>query len=64
MASKNRVTVNLSDDEAAQLAELADRERVSKAWLGRRAIRDLLDSPQTHDQGTPRFIISGRRGKR
>jgi predicted transcriptional regulator len=64
MASKNRVTVNLTDDEAAQFAELAERERVSKAWLGRRAICDLLDRTRTHDQGKPRSIISGRRGKR
>lgn len=64
MASKNRVTVNLSDDEAAQLAELADRERVSKAWLGRRAICDLLDRTRTQDQDKPLSIISGGRGKR
>jgi len=64
MASKNRLTVNLSDDEAAQLAELADRERVSKAWLGRRAICDLLDRARTQDQGKPLSIILGGRGKR
>lgn len=64
MASKNRVTVNLSDDEAAQLAALAEQEKVSKAWLGRRAICDLLDRARNHDQGQSLTIVAAGRGKR
>lgn len=64
MSSKNRVTVNLSDDEAAQLAELAERARVSKAWIGRHAICSLLERAQNDDQQIPLpFQTAGRRGK-
>ena len=63
MASKNRVTVNLSDDEAAQLAALAEQEKVSKAWLGRRAICDLLDRARNDDQGQPLPVMKTSKGK-
>lgn len=53
MSSKNRVTVNLSDDEATQLAELAERAKVSKAWIGRHAICSLLEQAQNDDQQIP-----------
>jgi len=50
MASKNRVTVNLSDDEASKLAALAEKASVSKAWVGRRAICDFLDRARSDGQ--------------
>lgn len=43
MPSKHRVSVNLSPDEYRELEALAGEARVSKAWLGRRAIVDLLE---------------------
>jgi predicted transcriptional regulator len=63
MSSKNRVTVNLSDNEAAQLSLLAREARVSKAWLGRRAICDLLDRAQNGDQEATIPIVAARKGK-
>lgn len=48
MSSKNRVTVNLSDDEYAALEELAERSKLSKAWIGRHAISSLLEQ---HKEG-------------
>lgn len=51
--SKNRVTVNLSDEEAIQLAELAERSKVSKAWLGRHAICTLLERAQQEETQFP-----------
>lgn len=64
MSSKNRVTVNLSDDEAAQLAELAERAKVSKAWIGRHAICSLLEQAQNDDQQIPLpFLAAGRKGR-
>lgn len=63
MSSKNRVTVNLSDQEAAQLAELAERAKVSKAWLGRHAICALLERAANDDQQIPLpFLAAGRKG--
>ena len=64
MASKNRVTVNLSDDEAVQLSALAKREKASKAWLGRRAICDLLQRAGNEDQEQSLTLVAGRGGKR
>jgi hypothetical protein len=46
MPSKNRVTVNLSDEEFVALGQLAHRSKVSKAWLGRHAISSLLERAQ------------------
>lgn len=43
MTSKNRLTVNLSDDEHLALEALAVRSKVSKAWIARYAICELLD---------------------
>lgn len=43
MSHRQRLSVNLSADEHHQLAELAEKARVSKAWLGRHAIAELLD---------------------
>lgn len=50
MSSKNRITVNLSDDEFLALGELAEKSKVSKAWLGRHAISSLLERV-SHDPG-------------
>ena len=43
MSSPQRLSVNLSPEEHRELAALAEKVRVSKAWLGRRAISELLD---------------------
>ena len=43
MPSKHRISVNLSPDEYRELEALAGEVRVSKAWLGRRAIIDFLE---------------------
>lgn len=41
--TKQRVTLNLDDEEYKELATLAERNNLSMAWLGRRAILDLLE---------------------
>ncbi|WP_376694676.1 ribbon-helix-helix domain-containing protein [Wenzhouxiangella sp. EGI_FJ10305] len=43
MTSKYRITVNLSEDEYQELAQLAAECAASRAWICRRAIKDLLD---------------------
>ena len=53
MTSKHRLTVNLSDEEADALAELAGKSKVSKAWLGRHAICALLERSQGNDGQIP-----------
>lgn len=46
MTSKSRITVNLSEAEHSALDQLAGRLKVSKAWLGRHAIAQLLERAQ------------------
>lgn len=53
MPSKNRITVNLSEDEYSALDQLALRSKVSKAWLGRHAISSLLERTQYDEQQLP-----------
>lgn len=43
MTAKNRITVNLTDQEHAALSDLAKRCQVSMAWLGRRALAELIE---------------------
>jgi Ribbon-helix-helix protein, copG family. len=54
MGSKNRVTVNLSDDEFAALEDLAERSKLSKAWIGRHAINSLLEK---HKEGGIQLLL-------
>ena len=53
MPSKNRVTVNLSEEEYSALDQLASRSKISKAWLGRHAISALLERAQNDEQQLP-----------
>lgn len=63
MTSKNRVTINLSDDEYTALEELARRFKVSKAWVGRHAISCLLERTQDdHGQLPLPFPASDQKG--
>ena len=39
---KRRVSINLDDDEYAQLSALAQTTRLSMAWLGREAVIEYL----------------------
>jgi predicted transcriptional regulator len=64
MSSKNRVTVNLSDDEFAALGALAEQSRVSKAWIGRQAISTLLERTRRSDEQMPLPLAQVRGGRR
>lgn len=49
VAVKHRVSVNLSAEEYQELSWLAEKYRVSMAWLSRQAIGEFLERCQ---QGT------------
>lgn len=53
MTSKHRLTINLSDEEADALAELAEKSKVSKAWIGRHAICSLLERAKNDNGQIP-----------
>ena len=40
---KQRLTVNLADEDYRELAVLAGRNNLSMAWLGRKAVLELLE---------------------
>jgi len=60
MAAKQRVTVNLTDQEYQQLVALSEAKRVSLAWLGRQAIIELLDRYGKDQQQLPLELKSGK----
>lgn len=43
MTAKHRITVNLDDAEYDALLRIAEHTDRSLAWLGRRAINDLIE---------------------
>lgn len=43
MPSKHRISLNVSPDEYRELTTLAERARVSKAWIGRQALIAFLE---------------------
>lgn len=40
---KQRISINLPDEEYTALSALAEKNHLSMAWIGRRAILDFLD---------------------
>ena len=49
MAAKNRVTVNLEDEEYEALVDVAARTDRSIAWVGRQAIVEFLASQEREE---------------
>ena len=65
MTTKHRLTVNLSDEEADAIAVLAEKSKVSKAWLGRHAICELLERAQNDEGQIPLpLTTTADRGKK
>ncbi len=50
MAAKNRITINLEDDEYEALLQVSEQQDRSLAWLGRQAISDLLKKESAQGQ--------------
>lgn len=53
MAAKHRITVNLTRDEYEALLALSNQNQVSMAWLGRRAITEMIDRYAESDAQLP-----------
>lgn len=60
MAANHRVTVNLDAPEYSQLSALADKHRISLAWLGRRAIVEFLERNEREEPQFPLRLPSQR----
>ena len=50
---KQRLTVNLADEDYRELAVLAGRNNLSMAWLGRKAVLELLERHRENPHQLP-----------
>ena len=58
MTAKNRVTINLTDEEHLALQKLAADEDRSMAWLGRQAIKSFLrENGALKPRSVPRGVL-------
>ena len=64
MAAKHRVSVNLAEVEYHELSLMADKYRVSMAWLSRQAITDFLERYRDEDLQLPLALTSEQQGPR
>jgi len=64
MPAKHRVTVNLDDREYRELSALAEKYRVSLAWLGRQATVEFLDRHAQDEVQLPLGLSPERRAGR
>jgi hypothetical protein len=63
MPSKHRVSLNLSPEEYREVAALANKARVSKAWIGRQALIEFLEHYRDCDLQLPLDLATtSRRG--
>ena len=49
LASKHRISLNLSSEEYREVAALAEKARVSRAWIGRQALIEFLERHRARD---------------
>lgn len=61
MTSKNRVSVNLADNEYQELLAISQEHHISMAWLGRQAIVGLLEQYKQNELQLPLGFV-GRTG--
>jgi hypothetical protein len=57
VASKHRISINLSENEYQKLAALSERYRVSMAWLGRNAVEELLEKFESDEPQLPLRLL-------
>ncbi len=43
MATRPRISISVSEQEYTELSALAEKHRISLAWIGRRAIAEFLE---------------------
>ena len=59
MSAKQRISVSLSTQEHQELSALAEKHRISLAWLGRQAVTEFLERYRNRDLQLPLFVPSG-----
>lgn len=56
---KQRVSINLSNKEYAELSALAERHNLSMAWIGHKAILEFLENNRDEILQLPLTFIKG-----
>ena len=64
MVVKTRFSVALDEQEYAKLAAMAEKHRVSMAWLVRHAVTELLDRYGSEDPQLPLRLTATRPERR
>lgn len=64
MPSKNRITINLSEEELLEMATISSKSHVSLAWIGRQAIREFLAKYRDAPPDFPVYRADGSDTKR
>ena len=59
MSGRPRISVGLSEEEYMELSALAEKHRISLAWLGRQAIAEFLERYRGQSLQLPLFVPSG-----
>ncbi|GAB4228632.1 MAG: hypothetical protein Kow0032_09180 [Methyloligellaceae bacterium] len=60
MAAKTRFSVALDEHEYAELAAMAEKHRVSMAWLVRHAVTEFLERYRSEDLQLPLRLTTAR----
>ena len=58
MAAKTRFSVALDEHEYAELAVMAEKHRVSMAWLVRHALTEFLDRYRSEELQLPLRLVA------
>lgn len=58
MVAKTRFSVALDEHEYAELAVMAEKHRVSMAWLVRHALTEFLDRYHSEDLQLPLRLVA------
>ena len=60
MANKTRFSVALDEQEYVRLVSMAEKHRISMAWLVRQALADFLERYGDEDQQLPLLLTTTR----
>lgn len=60
MAAKPRISISLPEQEYRELSALAEKHRISLAWLGRQAVAEFLERYQDRELQLPLTMPSQR----
>lgn len=64
MVAKPRISISLPEQEYRELSALAEKHRISLAWLGQQAVHEFLERHQDRELQLPLTMPSPRPTKR